>query len=361
MKKTLSVNLNGTVYHIDEDAYQILMDYLQNVKTHLESSSADEVLSDIEMRISELFAQWMQAKREVITLDDVQRVIRILGRPEQFDTQAESADSAQGEEPTDREQCYAKTDSKNAYSSRRMYRDTDNAFLGGVCAGIAAYLDVSIVLIRLLMLILILLWGMGLLFYLAAWIIIPEARTVAQRLEMIGEDVTIENIEKKVREEAGKVRDRVDGYVRSGRFRNNAQGVGNGFLVVLRVFVKVLLAIIGGILTLSGFFVLLSLLFALAVLWTGNLHFIHAWPYQFEPLHQALVNPSAVTWMTLGLILVVGIPSVALFKLLFHRSLNLRSSPRWGFWLGLVLWLIGLGICFSAGLHLLSLYNGVWI
>jgi len=211
MKKTLSVNLGGSVYHIDDDAYQELMDYLQDVKRHLgDEASSEEVLNDIEQRISELFSQWMQGRREVITRADVQKVIDVLGRPEQYD-------SAEGE-PKEEGQRTESQREDSAHSSgqphRRLYRDPENAILGGVCSGLAVYLNISVVLVRVLYSLLIWFGGTGFLFYFLCWIIIPEARTAAQRLEMQGEDVTIENIEKKVREEYGKVKDRVDGYVR---------------------------------------------------------------------------------------------------------------------------------------------------
>jgi phage shock protein PspC (stress-responsive transcriptional regulator) len=368
MKRTLSVNLGGSVYHIDEDAYQVLMDYLQDVKKHLTETSAEEVLNDIEQRISELFGQWMQGKREVITVPDVERVIGILGRPEQYDNEDESTDTTSEERQANKEERKAtKEESHRRYEehtpgpNRRLYRDTDNAVLGGVCSGVAAYLNVSVVLIRLILFFLIFFWFTGVLFYIAAWIIIPEARTAAQRLEMRGEDVTIENIEKKVREEAGKVKDRVDGYVKSNRFQENMRSAGNGFVEFIRVIVKVFMAIVGGAIGIAGFLVLLALIFGLLALWTGNLHFIDAWPHEFEPLQQALMNPSSATWMTFGLLLTIGIPFVALFRLLFSRLLNLKPSAPWEIWIGFIFWFIGIGLCIFSGLHLLSFCNGFWI
>jgi phage shock protein PspC (stress-responsive transcriptional regulator) len=355
MKKTLSVNLSGSVYHIDEDAYQLLMDYLQDVKKNLTESSAEEVLNDIEQRISELFTQWMQGKREVIIVSDVERVIGILGRPEQFVNEDDEApsDSSNASQATT-----GNSEERTQAPIRRLYRDTDNAFLGGVCAGLAAYLNVSIPLMRALVFILMWFYGVGFLFYIAAWIIMPEARTAAQRLEMRGEDVTIENIEKKVREEASRVKDRVDGYVRSNRFHENVHSTSNTLVTIIRIVVKVFLAIIGGAIGLAGFFVLLSLIFALAVLWTGNIHIMQMWPNEFQPLYHLMQNPSTATWMALGLILVVAIPFIALFRLLFSHSFNFKPAPRWEIWVGLIFWFIGVGLCFFAGLNMLSFYNG---
>jgi len=362
MKKTLSVNLGGSVYHIDEDAYQELMDYLQDVKSHLgNEASSTEVLIDIEQRISELFGEWMKGRREVITAGDVQKVIGILGRPEQFDTvEGEAAEETEQEKTAPKSERWS--DERTNYGHRKLYRDGENARLGGVCAGLAAYLNVSVVLIRLIWVCLILFYGTGFLFYFLCWIIIPEARTAAQRLEMVGEDVTIDNIEKKVREEAGKVKDRVDGYVRSNRVNENLHNAGNGFVEVIRVVVKVFFAFIAGAVGLAAFITLIGLLFALLVLWTGNLHFMQgAWPQDFLPLQQALMNPSAATWMTFGLILAIGIPFIAIFRLLFGRALNLKRAAAWEIWVGFVVWFFGLGLCIYAGLHLLSTCGGIWI
>jgi len=362
MKKTLSVNLGGSVYHIDEDAYQELMDYLQEVKSHLgNDASSGEVLIDIEQRISELFGQWMQGRREVITAGDVQKVIGILGRPEQFDNaEAEASEEAEPQKAAPKSEKWY--EEKANYSQRKLYRDGENARLGGVCAGLAAYLNVSVVLIRLIWVCLILFYGTGFLFYFLCWIIIPEARTAAQRLEMVGEDVTIDNIEKKVREEAGKVKDRVDGYVRSNHFHDNVRNAGNGFVEFVRVVVKVFFAFIGGAVGLAAFIALIGLIFALLVLWTGNLHFVQgAWPHDFLPLQQALVNPSAATWMTFGLILAIGIPFIAIFRLLFGRTLHMKPTAAWEIWVGFIVWFIGLGLCIFSALHLLPYFGGFWI
>jgi phage shock protein PspC (stress-responsive transcriptional regulator) len=359
MKKTLSVNLAGTVYHIDEDAYSGLTEYLQDVKKHLgNEASSEEVLNDIEQRIGELFNQWMQGRREVITTQDVERVIGILGRPEQYDS-----GSAEEAEP-DREKTEATGSRQEARTNgphRRLYRDTENAVLGGVCSGMAHYLNVSPVLLRLLVFLLIWFGGTGVLFYIVCWIIIPEARTAAQRLEMQGEDVTIDNIEKKVREEYGKVKDRVDGYVSSNRFQQNTRSLGNGILEVIRVCFKVFFAFIAGIVGLAGFAALLALLVALIVLLTGNLHFITPWPVEIQPLQDVLMDPASAIWMIVGLVLVIGIPFIGIFRMLFSGVLNLKPSPKWAIWVSLLFWLIGVGLCIYSGMFTVSQSGGVWI
>lgn len=362
MKKTLSVNLGGTVYHIDEDAYTELMDYLQDVKLHLgNDASSEEVLNDIEQRINELFGQWMQGRREVITTLDVDKVIGILGRPEQYENPEKEAYKEPDFQKNKQEQNQNRSEDRSDRPHRHLYRDTDNALIGGVCSGLAVYLNVGIVLIRLILFFLIWFGGTGLLFYFICWIIIPEARTAAQRLEMRGEDVTIENIEKKVREEYGKVKDRVGGYVSSSRTQQNFQHAGRGILEFVRICIKVFFAFIAGIIGFSGFLALVALIMGLMILWTGNIHFASSWPQQLVPLQQTLMNPSSATFMTIGLVLTIGIPFIALFNLLFARALDLKPSPKWMVWVGFVFWFLGLILCVYSGINMLSCFGGVWI
>jgi len=360
MKKTLSVNLGGSVYHIDEDAYQDLMDYLQDVKQHLgHDASSEEVLNDVEQRISELFSQWMQGVREVITTADVEKVVGILGRPEQFDSSETNASNESGpkKEPTQTRQ-----DEKASGPHRKMYRDPVDAILGGVCSGLAYYLNVSVVLIRLLLFIMIWFGGTGFIAYFIFWLIIPEAKTSAQRLEMQGEDVTIDNIEKKVRQEYEKVKERADGFVKSNQFQQNVRSAGNGFLEFIRVCFKILFAFIAGMIGLASLAALVSIIIAVIVLFTTGVHFVTPWPHELLPLQDALMNPSSAIWMIIGLILVFGIPFMAIFRMLFGRVLSLKSSPKWQIWVGFIFWFIGLGLCiFSSIFWINECGGGLWI
>jgi phage shock protein PspC (stress-responsive transcriptional regulator) len=358
MKKTLSVNLGGRVFSIDEDAYQELTTYLNDVKRHLgDEASSGEVLNDIEQRVSELFTQWMQGIREVITTDDVAKVIAILGRPEQYENEENSSE----EKDKSGTSSQAGTQGEGStHSRRRLYRDTENSFLGGVCSGVAVYLNTSVILLRLLFVLLFLFWGSGILFYLVCWIIIPEARTAAQRLEMEGEDVTIDNIEKKVREEYERVRGKVGGYVSSPRFERNARGAGNGLMRFLSILFKVFFAFIAAIVGLAGLMALIGLIIALTALWTGNIQPATEWPHGLWPLQQALMYPPSATFMTIGIILTLGIPVIAIFKVLFTRTLDLKPSPKWLIWVGLLFWVIGLTLCIYSGVHVFALSGGCW-
>lgn len=362
MKKTFSVNLGGLVYNIDEDAYIQLTDYLQDVKRHLgNDASSEEVLNDIEQRISELFTEWMQGKREVVTSADVTRIIDILGRPEQFDTEEgnESEKTSAGDNTSGEEK--SQSSKKTEYHDgprRRLYRDTDNAVLGGVCSGIAAYLNVGVVLLRVIVFVMIWFGGSGLLIYILCWIIIPEARTAAQKLEMKGEDVTLDNIEKKVKEEFFRAKDRFGNYVETNDVKDKTRNFGQRLGDFILICIKVLLGFIAGIIGISGLLTLIALIFALIVLWTGGPLFFGNWidlPFVYDYSMQ-----STASLLTLGIILAIGIPFIAIFNLLFGRLLNLKPTPKWLNWTALILWFVGLALVIVPGLHFIGNYGFNW-
>ena len=191
MKITVSINLGGYSFNIDEDAYAELKNYLRNLELHFagEESSA-EILSDIETRMAELFRTKITSYKQVINIDDVRQTVSVLGTPE---------DISDNEGPSAREKF-----SSPGY--HRMYRDTDHRVIGGVCSGMGAYWDIDPVIIRILFLALTLAGGLGVLVYLILYIVIPEAKTTAQKIEMKGDPVNIQNIKESVKKEFNSVR-----------------------------------------------------------------------------------------------------------------------------------------------------------
>ena len=131
MKKTLTVNLGGTVYHIDEDAYILLDNYLNNLRYHFrKDEGAEEIVRDIESRIAELFDEALRGGLQVITIKEVEEVIARMGKPEELNGEEDGNPSASN----------SKTfDSESTETSRRLFRNPDDRILGGVVSGIAAY------------------------------------------------------------------------------------------------------------------------------------------------------------------------------------------------------------------------------
>ena len=142
MKKTLTVNLGGTVFHIDEDAYRLLDNYLSNLKIHFrKEAGADEIIDDIERRISELFTEKLAAGSQVITIAYVEEVIARMGKPEELEPDA--GDAASGSGSWDGSNHAGNTGAGASATTEKVshhfYRNPDDKMLGGVVSGLAAY------------------------------------------------------------------------------------------------------------------------------------------------------------------------------------------------------------------------------
>ena len=198
MNKTVNINLGGMFFHIDEDAYQKLTRYFDAIKRSLSNSSGqDEIIKDIEMRVSELLTEKQKTEKHVVGLQDVDEVIAVMGQPEDYRIDEEGIGAGT-----------TNYSSSSTTGSRKLYRDKDNGMIGGVLAGLGHYFGIDKVWLRIFFLIMFFAWGTGVLAYIILWIVMPEAKTTAEKLEMTGEPVTISNIEKKVREEFENVSDK---------------------------------------------------------------------------------------------------------------------------------------------------------
>lgn len=195
MKLTVSINLGGYSFNIDEDAYSELKGYLKSLERHFApDDGCSEILSDIEARISEMFRARQTAYKQVVSLEDVLQAISVMGMPEDI------SDDISGDD--------VKT-SDRRISSRgyhRMYRDPDNRIIGGVCAGIGANWGIDPLIIRIIFILLVFGGGLGALIYIILYMAIPEARTTAQKIEMYGKPVNIHNIKNVVKNEFNSVR-----------------------------------------------------------------------------------------------------------------------------------------------------------
>jgi phage shock protein PspC (stress-responsive transcriptional regulator) len=191
MNKTVNINLGGIFFHIDEDAYQKLTRYFEAVKRSLTGNGGqDEIMNDIETRISEIFSERISSNNHVVVLQDVDAMIAIMGQPEDYQLEQDETSSQQT----------FQNQAKNR--GKKLFRDMDNKILGGVSAGFAHYLGIDSLWIRLaLVLIVIAGFGSPILVYILFWVLVPKAITTADKLAMTGEPANLFNIEKKVREE----------------------------------------------------------------------------------------------------------------------------------------------------------------
>lgn len=198
MKKTVSVNIKGINFLIEEDAYETLEKYLNRLKQSLNNQEgADEIVEDIEIRIAELCSKKLDDNKEVVELEDIENILETLGDPSQFiDDENEDSENAKN---SDYE--YASSDSKK---EKRLFRDTDNAQIAGVCQGIANFFNIDVVIIRLVWALIFFFGGFGFLLYVILWIVVPKANTSIDRLRMKGKPITVENVREEVEQAAEK-------------------------------------------------------------------------------------------------------------------------------------------------------------
>ena len=165
MNKTVTINISGIIFHIEEDAYQTLSKYLNTIKGYFsKTDGGNEIMADIEARIAELLQQKINTNKQVILITDVENVMGIMGKPEEF-----ANDDAN--QHTNNEEATGKN-SSNEKIKRRLFRNPDEKAIGGVCSGLAAYFDVEIIWVRLAMFLLIFFGGLSLWVYIVMWIII---------------------------------------------------------------------------------------------------------------------------------------------------------------------------------------------
>lgn len=206
MKKTLSINIRGIVFNIDEDAYLKLNNYLTEIYRHYKNQpGCDEIVSDIENRVVELFQERLSENKQLITISDVDEVIGILGHPADFDRELED------DTPN------PPSGGKRARGNKRLYRDPENRTIGGVCSGLGAYFSVDPVWFRLAFVLAVVFAGTGILLYLILWVVLPPAYTVSERLEMRGDPIDIDHIEKSVRKEMKDVKEKIGDFAEQAK------------------------------------------------------------------------------------------------------------------------------------------------
>ena len=350
MKKTFTINISGSIFHIDDDAFEKLQKYLHMLNKHFGPAiEGQEILQDIEARIAELFLEKTNQKVEVITDFMVDEVIARMGKPEDF---MEAEEEESGKTATE-----TASQEEEPKIRRRLYRDGDSRVLGGVCSGMAAYFNMDTVIMRVIFFLLFFLIGpFNLLLYFILWIVVPKAKTTAQRLEMRGKEATISNIEKSIKEEMTEVGESYNKFANTknekgvSRVDSFGEVVGSVLRVVLRVIVLIFGAalIIGGIASLIGFVTTMAI---------GH-SFMHGGPWNFgsgsnidmSALLNNFVSPGAYIISLIAISILAGIPILLILfigtKLLFRYKTNNRmiGLGTFGLWLAALIVLIVVGV-----------------
>jgi len=186
MKKVVTVGIGGRSFVIDEDAYQKLERYLDKFRQKTgNGNEAADIMEDLEQRIAELFYDELSGKGEVVNIASVNKVISQLGMPDGSPVDESSDFTSEPAAAT-----------SNQTVVKRLYRDPDNRVVGGVCSGLGHYLNIDMIIIRVIFGVSLFMGGLGFWAYIIFWIVAPQAMTAAQKCEMRGIPVTAENLRK---------------------------------------------------------------------------------------------------------------------------------------------------------------------
>jgi phage shock protein PspC (stress-responsive transcriptional regulator) len=302
MNKTININLGGFFFHIDEMAYQILKGYLESIARSLsdDPKGKNEIIADIEARISELLSEKIQNPRQVINESDINDIITIMGQPEDYEDSADDYSSD------------GKSFRPRNNNTKKLYRNGDDKFLGGVASGLGYYFGIDSIWVRLSMILLTLFGGFGIPIYIILWILLPEAKTTAEKLEMEGEAVNIDNIEKKIRTEFSNVGDKIKnadyGKAKTG-FQNFLDTLGKIILTIFKVIGK----FIGVLLMFVASAILLFLV--LIVFSFDSLEFMGI-ANDFTSIPSFMYSSMIPRWILTALVFVaIGFPFIILFLL----------------------------------------------
>ena len=345
MNKTVSINLGGLFFHIDEDAFQKLNRYFDAIKKSLSPDGKEEIMNDIEGRIAELLTERLKNDKQVVGSREVDEIIAIMGQPEDYMI---------SEEPT----ASSNTGSTYyapgyEYRSKKFYRDQEKGILAGVCAGIGHYFNVDPLWMRIIFILsLFLSFGTTAIVYILLWILIPRAITTTEKLEMTGEPINISNIEKKVREEINTLSEKfqnVDYQKLGANARYGAERVGSNighvFTTIFGAFAKV----IGAIITVFSAITLGGMIIGFIVLCFWSAMPDAAW----DPELIMFNFTDAPMWI-LGLLglFAFGIPVFFLFllglKILVNNLKAVGSITKYTL---LAIWIISVGILTFLGVR----------
>ncbi|MBL0294751.1 MAG: PspC domain-containing protein [Saprospiraceae bacterium] len=334
MNKIIQINLGGAALTLDDDAYELLKTYLQKIKRAFnDASSHDELIKDFETRIAELL-QEKNPGSSIYSRKNVEAVIAVLGEPEQI---LEESSSEAGPRNN-----YSQEDS-TFNPGRRLYRHGHDKVVAGVCAGLAQYLGIKDPLwVRIGFVILIWVFGIPIWIYLLLWIVLPEAKSPSEYLEMQGKPINFDNINNIINEGVDKIKSfATSSDTNAGKFNfETKRTIFENFGDFLKKMGGLLLVILGIVILIgaitSFFSFTASLIVAAAFIpsFFGDNTF---WNYM----------------MVISLYLLIAIPLFYIIFWFINYLRNRKISPK-AYWIGLGTWLLCLIFTIVCGIRLLS-------
>lgn len=334
MNKTIIININGIVFHIEEDAYEILKAYMTDVKRHfLNSADSLEITTDIENRIAEMFSELLgREHKQVIVETDVKAVINQMGTVADFENAEEEATT-----PGSNQNAFNYTG-----GTRTLFRDPDDHLVAGVCAGLGNYFNITAVWVRLAFALSAFFGGVGVILYLILWIILPKAITRSERMAMKGEKLTLQGFKNNLEEEMSAVKEHLNNFQNEAKpliykFRDFVGDffyhLGRFFNGTGRVIIKVL-----GILTLLGFFAMaIAMVISFVMILFWNTGPVNMFPF-------SVIDNEYFNWICISVFLISFIPILAIILLILKAIFNTQSISRSSAMVMLTIWLFAIGM-----------------
>lgn len=323
MNKTISINIAGFVFNIEEQAYDKLSKYLESIRRNFQNEEdCEDIMSDIESRIAELFHERISDSKEVILSSDVEEIILIMGKPEDYISDESQTNFTQEDAEFVEAEDVSSDETFQHTGKRRLYRDEQNGSIAGVCTGLGWFFGLDPVLVRIAFILLVLLGGSGILLYIILWIVIPEAKTTAEILEMRGEPVTLDSIK-------DHVKGMKDGVKMGDNVKSNFKKAVNTGVKAGSHLASSLSKVFGVVFTLGGIFALLVLIIILFGD-TGLLPLVGSEQVENLPTLLEVLYPDGRSGLVFfAIILVTIIPIISLIvtgvKLLFNIQTNLKT------------------------------------
>ena len=334
MDKTIKINLGGTLFQIDEEAYKMLRKYLQDIDNRLRNTPGGaETVEDIELRIAEIF-QSQGGSAGVISKENIEAMISIIGKPEDFETGSDEKET--------------KAPYYHSTTRKKMYRNPDDTIISGVCGGIGAYLNIEAVWVRLLFILFTCFFGIGFFVYVALWIALPSAHSDPQKREMYGRDdyhTAAQKIKSGYSLKSGD-----SGYTPSGQAGSH---VGNAFNEVFRalgkvlfIIVRIFLILVGITFVLCGFMALVSFIMVFFFKYPGyfSTHSFGVNLFYLPDFLNYIVNPVIAPWILVLSFIVILIPLLALIYWGVKMIFWFKAKDGIVSLIGLIIWVVSVAV-----------------
>jgi phage shock protein PspC (stress-responsive transcriptional regulator) len=300
MNTTVNVNLARQHFYFDQASKVKLEVYFEEIKSYLtDDSFLEELMTDVEARIAELLNEIIVDSQQVVTIQHIGKVIEVMGEPNSFKIDDEKAQN--------------KAETK---AVRKLFRDPDDRFLGGVASGVSHYFSLQVKWVRLIWLLLGLFsWGGFSILYIALWIFVPLAKTTSEKFMMKGQAINLSNLEKKIKDEFEEVANQIKNtdYLKAKRkLKSNTARFFNAAAEILVSIFHLLLKFLGIVMVISAsvsLFIIFTLMFSIGLYEVFDIAL--GTPY-WPPID--IIHTGVSLWQTAFVGLVLGaVPIVYVF------------------------------------------------